>query len=190
MDPLGDEEVTITIDGAGNLDDLRFDDAVPLEGTADIPPPTDERLSCETCGKTLVYSGRGRKPKYCDEHKRSSSPTTKRSGSNTPNEKLATQATEALVQINRLTGLGARLAGLETTQEMIMFCEDTFRTQAYEALLTDPNLCKQILAAGAVSAKFSLATAYAMLLGQVIPVAYMELKAKREAKEAVTTAEE
>lgn len=181
--------ITTVRDTAGNTDDLRFDDAVPLEGPADIPPPTDEKLSCEVCGTTLVYKGRGRKPSRCDEHKRnaSSSNSGKRATrSAVPNDKLAQQATEALVQLNRLTGLGARLAGLETTQEMIMFCEDTFRVQAYEALLTDPNLCKQILAAGAVSAKFSLATAYAMMLGQVAPVAWMELKAKREAKAGET----
>lgn len=173
-----------------DIDELVFSDAVPPEipapdpvvGTLDVAPVTDEGLSCEVCGTSLTYSGRGRKPKFCDEHKKGSkSATTTRK--TVPNDKLARQATSALVQINRLTGFGARMIGLEQTSNMIMFAEDSFEEQAYEALLTDPDLCKQILAVGHVSAKFSLITAYALLLGQVAPVAMMEIKAKRAAKE-------
>ena len=39
------------------------------------------RFSCEVCGIPLVYSGRGRHPKYCDEHKTSKTPSRK-SGKN------------------------------------------------------------------------------------------------------------
>lgn len=178
--------------------ELVFNDAVPPEipepeqssGTRDLPPAVDDNaLSCEVCGKALVYGGRGRKPKRCDEHKRSGAKTVS-TGSKSGNEKLALQATEALVQINTLTGLGTRLMGLSTTSETIMFCEDTFREQAYAALLTDPALCKQILSAGQVSAKFSLAIAYAMLGAQVVPVAVLELKQKRQAKEDETQNEQ
>lgn len=41
------------------------------------PTSTDpERLVCEVCGVDIVYSGRGRKPKRCDEHKRNQAGTT------------------------------------------------------------------------------------------------------------------
>ena len=172
-----------------DLNELKFEDAVPPEsaaadaaGSMDLPPATDDSLHCTVCGKELVYGGRGRKPTKCDDHKRGSGKAS--SGTRvTGNDKLAAQATEALVQLNNLTGLGVRLLGLQTTAEMIVFCEDTFREQAYAALLTDPALCKQILSAGQVSAKFSLAIAYAMLGAQVAPLAIMELKQKRMAKE-------
>lgn len=49
---------------------------------ADIPPGADETdaretstsapgedLSCETCGTPLQYGGRGRRPRFCNEHK-------------------------------------------------------------------------------------------------------------------------
>lgn len=36
----------------------------------DIPPTTEDDLTCEVCGKPLIYGGRGRKPTRCDEHKR------------------------------------------------------------------------------------------------------------------------
>lgn len=171
--------------------ELVFTDAVPPEitediapsGPRDLPPAVeDNALACEVCGKALVYGGRGRKPKRCDEHKRSGAKSVS-SGSKIGNERLALQATEALVQVNNLTGLGARLLGLSTTAETIVFCEETFREQAYAALLTDTALCKQILSAGQISAKFSLAIAYAMLGAQVAPVAIVELKQKRQAKE-------
>lgn len=33
------------------------------------PGPVSDDLTCEVCGKALSYSGKGRKPKFCDEHK-------------------------------------------------------------------------------------------------------------------------
>jgi hypothetical protein len=173
-----------------DLDDLVFDDAVPPVIGEDEAPAVDEVLSCLECGKSLTYGGRGRKPKYCDEHRKASGKRTV--GRASTNDKLAQQATEALLQINRLTGLGARILGLVGTSEMIMFGEDVFQEQAYAALLTDPALCKQILSAGQISAKFSLAIAYGMLGAQVFPVAVMELKeraAERAAKKAQAAGE-
>lgn len=71
----------------------------------DTPPPppppgggigadsTD--FTCEVCGVPLSYSGRGRKPKFCDEHKSSrpsSGGTGARSGSGTVPERELNQA--------------------------------------------------------------------------------------------------
>lgn len=51
-----------------------FDDApdYPSGGPATDTPPGD--LACEHpgCGRPLYYAGRGRKPRFCDEHKTSS----------------------------------------------------------------------------------------------------------------------
>lgn len=33
------------------------------------PLTTDTRFSCEVCGTPLTYAGKGRYPKYCNEHK-------------------------------------------------------------------------------------------------------------------------
>lgn len=46
-------------------------------GPSDTPPSD---LTCETCGVGLYYAGRGRKPRFCEDHKTSSS---KASGSTT-----------------------------------------------------------------------------------------------------------
>jgi len=173
------------------IDMPAFDDVVPLDITAalsdngprDEAPQIDDVLSCIECGKTLTYSGRGRKPQRCDEHRKGAN--KKSAGGTTralPNDKLARSATEALVQINRVTGFGLRLLQFPETASTIDYCEDVFREQAYQALLTDPALCRQILSAGQVSGKFSLAMAYGIMGTQVGSVALMEYKAKRAEK--------
>lgn len=53
------------------------DEISPITGTA-----SDERR-CEDCGTPLFYSGRGRPPRFCDEHK-PVSPSRSRSGTTTP----------------------------------------------------------------------------------------------------------
>lgn len=50
-------------------DDFVFVDDVPEQGN---PVPVSE-FTCKTCGTPLYYSGRGRKPQYCEEHKKSRS---------------------------------------------------------------------------------------------------------------------
>jgi len=49
---------------------------VPLESDDTLPPSDDttepatsDELSCVVCAAPLFYGGRGRKPKYCDDHK-------------------------------------------------------------------------------------------------------------------------
>lgn len=44
-------------------------------------PDLSDGPSCLTCGRPLTYSGRGRKPKYCDDHKPAN--TAKRRASST-----------------------------------------------------------------------------------------------------------
>jgi hypothetical protein len=45
---------------------FEFVDEVPDRGN---PKPRAE-LTCVTCGTALTYSGRGAKPKYCDQHRK------------------------------------------------------------------------------------------------------------------------
>lgn len=160
----------------------------PLSG---LPPLQDEtpeisgvpEFSCEVCGVELTYGGRGRKPKFCDEHKRTN--TTRRSStSGMGNEKLAAAALDVLVQGNNILAMCAMLAQLYGTASAISEREDAFRVQALEALKMDPGLCRTILKAGATGGKAALAVAYGMMLLSIAPVTIGELKAKKEAREA------
>jgi len=158
-------------------------DALPR----DEAPPSAFEYACQVCGKELHYGGRGRKPKFCDEHKKGGSGTgVARKGGNV---QLATQAADALVQLNSLCVMGLMLAQLPQTAGALAGTEDGFREQAIAALVTDPALCKSILKAGTTSGKVSLLIAYAMLGGAVVPVGVMEFKERAKAAEDANRSE-
>ena len=165
------------------------DTGVPTD--EDTPAVTGPKLTCEVCGRELHYAGRGRKPKRCDEHRKSASKGTGGSGRKVAgnNAALASQASNALVQTNGLVALVLMWTGMPTTSEAITEAQEVFREQAYDALLTDPDLCKTILKAGTTSGKMSLLIAYGMLAGVVGPTAYMEIQMKREEKRAALEAQ-
>jgi hypothetical protein len=45
------------------------DEITPESASAPEPTPVDGELTCAVCGKPLTYAGRGRKPKFCDDHR-------------------------------------------------------------------------------------------------------------------------
>lgn len=162
------------------------EDGVPLDPVlTDTAPPLDgPEYTCEVCGKPLTYSGRGRKPKRCDEHKRGASRTTRVSTTG-KNATLASQATDALVNINSLAAFGVGIVGYADTADAINDRQEAFRTQVYQALLSDPELCRSILTSGAQAGRVSLIVAYAMLAVGVFPTMRMEhvtLSAERKAR--------
>ena len=55
---------------------------------ADDVPPSDSGLNCEVCSTPLTYGGRGRKPRFCQEHRPNK-------GSSAP--KAQSRSTESLV---------------------------------------------------------------------------------------------
>lgn len=158
--------------------DLKFDDA-------DLPPDTvpstvDVEYPCSVCGRESgPYSGRGRKPTKCPEH-RAAKPTGVRVSGNASN--LAAQAAKTLVQVNSALALAAAALGLFMTSKTVFEYQPTFEAQAYAALLTDPEFCKQILRTGSKSGKMALGLAYAGMGVAVAPIAAQEIKAKRAEK--------
>ncbi|WP_204045969.1 hypothetical protein [Acrocarpospora phusangensis] len=139
----------------------------------------------------LVYNGKGRRPRKCDEHKNTRPSRQKPSASAsaagpaaTKAEQLAEAAAEVLCQANEWLAMGAFLAGLVDTSSKLAGREEKFREQAVAALVLDPDLSKMILRMGARSGKFALAGAYLSLLGGVVPVAIEEIREIREARRA------
>ena len=152
---------------------LEFTD-IPIP--PDLAPPGEYEYACEVCGKELFYGGKGRKPKKCDQHKTA----VGRKGSGT-NANLARQASAALSQYNSLICVGLMIPPpnpvcLPRTASAIAVANDGFEEQAYNALLTDPGLCKMILKAGGVSGKLLLLVAYGMLAVAVVPVGVEEYR--------------
>jgi len=152
------------------------------ERTDAIPPVADVEYPCDVCGKEAgPYSGRGRKPRKCPEHKRGTSSSTPKTRGN--NAVLAGQAVDALCQLNAFAGVGLMMTGYRATASALADREEAFREQAYAALVTDPALCRMILRAGTTSGKVSLIIAYAMLGAGIAPTAIVEYKSKQLLKE-------
>jgi hypothetical protein len=154
------------------------------DGPADAAPEPDE-MTCQAdgCREPLKYGGRGRKPRFCPEHK-TGKKTVSRSGSG--QNRLAGQAADALVQLNCLIGTGLMVIppvlGRESMMETgaaIAAAQDGFRESAFEALKTDPALCRMIVRAGVTSGKLALMIAYGTMAISVAPTAYLELRKER-----------
>jgi hypothetical protein len=166
-----------------------FEDAViPPDST---PPLTDAEYPCRVCGREAgPYGGRGPKPKYCPEHKKGTKAAVRSAKVTGAPANLAAQATGVLVQLNGMLAIGAMAMGLNGTASAIAQANPNFEEQAYQALLTDQDLCKLILKGGVKSAKLSLGIAYVGMGTAVIPTAVMELKEKKEERDAKREAEE
>jgi len=168
---------------------LTVEQALPDFDTVDIPldeaPPANFEYACQNCGTELHYSGKGRKPKWCDKHKSGGNSTgTRVAKSGARNNTLALQAAAALTQVNSLIAVGLMVApkpfSFPLTASALAGAEEGFNEAAYNALITDPKLCQTILKAGGTSGKIALLIAYGMLAGAVAPVAVGEFKANRE----------
>lgn len=157
-------------------DDLEGDTRAP-----DIEPPSQSEFRCLTCNKPLTYGGRGRKPMYCDEHKKSKPGGTVRAGGQ-KNSALASQAADVLMTSNAFIAFVAKMGGLENTHDQIILANPEFRTAAYEALLNDPELARSICRGGGMTGRMALIMAYAMFAMTVAPVAYFEIKTVRAAR--------
>lgn len=81
-------------------DGFEFVDAVPEAGN---PVPAHD-LTCVVCGAPLDYSGHGRKPKYCDEHR----PTRGASARTGKSSVLVDRAVNELTVAYGLIGQGAK----------------------------------------------------------------------------------
>lgn len=162
----------------GGFEIPRDDAAITIE-SGDKQPVSE--YSCLTCGKTLTYGGRGRKPQYCDEHKKGArAKGDARPATNAKNTLLAEQAADVLVQYNNLAATGLFLASLPTTAGVLADKNDVFRAQCVQALVTDPALCRSILSSGQASARGSLMFAYGLLAAALVPTAWKEIKDKRD----------
>lgn len=161
---------------------ITFEDT-EVDPDISIPEVENVEYPCQVCGREAgPYAGRGRKPKFCADHKPSKNVTTSKPRLSGKNGATAIQAAEILAQYNGLVALVATLAHYEYTGEAIRNVNDTFKEQATAALLADPELANQIVRAGGVSGKAALIMAYGMMVAAVAPVGMLEFKQNRAAK--------
>lgn len=173
MDHALSYSVIDVADAADEADSIA-PDSTPLD------PP---EYACRVCGTELSYSGRGRKPQYCDEHKKSKTAARKSGTASAANIKLAEAAADVLAQFNDIAATVIFMGGMPVTSSRLADKNPVFRAQCMQALSTDPALCRSILSAGNAGARGSLAFAYGILLAALLPTAYSELREKRRQSE-------
>lgn len=174
--------------------DAPDDEALTPEWLPDAPAnepdenPVTSDYSCSVCGIPLEYSGRGRPPVKCDEHKKKTASIKTGAGTTSQkNEQLAKQAATALASINDVLAMALSLPTpmqMPKTASAIAARNEAFHTSAYEALRTDPALAASIVRAGAASGKVALIMAYGIFAAGLFPVIREEINDKRTARAA------
>lgn len=167
------------------MDDLIFTSETKptlVEEYDETPLPDDQCATPGCANKRVAGSGRGRKPIYCEEHRKGGvKPPNTRAVKDTSNDRLANDAAASLVFINNFAGVAIAGFGLAGTSRALKIANEDFRTNAYESLKHNPALAKKILSLGNRAGGASLALAYVMLAMSVAPIAALEIRAKRDA---------
>lgn len=71
--------MNVTISDSGVIDDAPPASFLNTEPQT-FPPTDDAPFRCEVCGTSLIYAGRGRRPRFCAEHKTKGAAASARTG--------------------------------------------------------------------------------------------------------------
>lgn len=117
------------------LDNASFSEVEDTEG--EVPPPSpsvsdnDSDLRCIECGKELVYAGRGRKPKYCEDHKPGktrTSGTSRRTPKREPRiERLQSDLSDNVRLLGAIVGPAAPVTGIVIIDDSDRFAKAVCR---------------------------------------------------------------
>lgn len=159
---------------------------IPPGASDDIPSPD---LTCETCGKALTYSGRGRKPRFCDEHK------TKSSGSGTRSTVSDRELNSACENLNATYNALLMPMMLVSPQAAQVWESqiDGLNARNRVILANNRNLVKRINAAGEKGGNIAFILSHGIALAPVVIAFRLDMaarRAERAAQEDYVTAEQ
>lgn len=100
-------------------------------------------------------------------------------------EKLARQATAAVMQLNGFLIMGTLVSGMPRTSKKYSEHSDEFESQVYNALVLDTAMCEQILKAGVKSGKLMLMIAILGHIAVGVPDAVIEFRDRKNESESV-----
>lgn len=173
---------------AGTTSILDFKDA-EIPGDEDTTEAvTDSGLYCETCGKPLTYAGRGRKPRYCDEHRKGARTSTSTRAPRSSGS--VDQAVGTLDNIYATLTAGFMMFGLTDAASSLAGSREYLAAQNRMFLDKDPALVKSINKAGAAGGRVGFFAVQIMTLGPVIGLAMTEIRARRAANTEQTDQQE
>lgn len=114
----------------------------------DTLPGDDKRPHCIECGTILEYSGRGRKPKYCEEHKPQSHKAgegkTRRTGSTKADRESQELATAYLTQLKKAA---AYVAMVDPYDGFVIMAASDSNAQLFQGVIANNDKLRQYLSA-------------------------------------------
>lgn len=154
-----------------------------MPGTPDAdesPAGPSDMLRCEKCGAALDWTPgtRGRKPRYCPEHRRQGG------GTNTRSTRRAGNVDEAVAVLGNaydMLALGL-MAVSPSAASTLAHRVDELQVTNRRALESDPKLCATITRAGATSGRATFILANAAVLVPVAGIAAKDIAARRAPK--------
>lgn len=158
---------------------------VPDDETPPVENPTgDFDPSYPGSTSEAPYGFRDDGTPYKRHHgKRGGSPRSSSGKVSTRNETQARTAAALLAQMNLIVVMALQASNLDKTAASIAESNAMFEQMAFNALATDPALCRKILGAGAVSGKAGLIMAYAVLGVSAVPAIRTEIQERKAALE-------
>lgn len=148
-----------------------FDTGIPT----DTPPAVSDDPLCQVCGAGLTYSGRGRKPKFCDEHKTSSgSPRKQSSGGSSVDAAMA-----SLEFFEDLFTIPLLMMSPTAAQEWVKNL-GPLRVKNRAILAGNPQLCKSIAKTSSKVSPYMLLGSYGYALAPVAKTVLNDMRVKKE----------
>lgn len=143
----------------------------------DDPPPASDDPTCLECGVPLIYGGRGRKPKWCDEHK------PKRSSGSSGGRKSGDVAQATAILDGMYSGVTMALMALSpnAARDWNARIPDLQQTNAV-ILAGDKKLCQSICKMGQGGGRLAFAAAHIMAIAPVAIIARDDLASRRGPK--------
>lgn len=154
-----------------------------------VPVPEDDasegpQFACEVCGKELHYSGRGRHPKRCEEHKTGGSSATNISTRKSSAKGDVGAALSAMDMMYDLLGMGLLVVGAHDALDLFKECRPELKAKNEAYLTNDPALAKSLAKLGKTGGRYAFATAQVATIGPVLILASGEVTQRRRAAAA------
>jgi hypothetical protein len=151
---------------------------------ADIPPSANEPpisgdLVCEVCGTPLLYSGRGRKPKFCDAHRKTTSATPRSTSRRNNHDVDAAMA--ALSGGHTVVQFALSLASLEAGHVFEM-SRSGLDERNRAILESDPALAKRIASMASKGGAGALVVSHLIAVGPAAAIAYRQIRAAAQSR--------
>ena len=146
-------------------------------------------LTCEVCGAAIQWSGRGRKPKYCDEHKtsRSTSSSSSRSAGTVPAKELE-QACQNLMDTYESLLMPLMIFSPDAGNTWAAQIEKLDR-QNHKFLANNRDLVKRINSAGSKAGTYGFVISHLAAVTPVMLVLYRDVNTIRTARAQARYAE-